>query len=74
MSRLKELKRFTLVMLLFGFIAAGTLSSCREQKKVEETEQQEDHMMEEGEVHEEHPSNDTDEHPKKEEEEHPKSE
>ncbi|MCM4152428.1 hypothetical protein DHD05_12570 [Arenibacter sp. N53] len=73
MSRIKELKYFTLAMLLFGFVTAGTLSSCREQKKEEKTEQQEDHMMEEGEVHEEHPTNGADEHPKKEGDEHPKS-
>lgn len=72
MSRLKELKHFTLVMLLFGFIAAGTLSSCRDQKKEEKTEQQGEHPTEEGAVHEEHPTNDGDEHPKKEGEEHPK--
>jgi len=73
MSGLKKLKYITLVMLLFGFVAAGTLSSCRDQKKEEKTEQQAEHPSEEGEVHEEHPTNDADEHPKK-EDEHPKSE
>ncbi|MCK0145796.1 hypothetical protein MWU78_09090 [Arenibacter sp. F26102] len=70
MSRLKELKYFTLIMLLFGFVTAGTLSSCREQKKEEKTEQQGEDMMEEGDVQEEHPTNDADEHPKS--DEHPK--
>ena len=82
MSRLKELKYFTLVMLLFGFIAAGSLSSCRDQKKKENTEEQAEHP--EGEEHptekdstkgehpegEEHPAKDGEEHP--EGEEHPK--
>tara|TARA_R110000744_G_C19330052_1_gene558501 strand:- start:1445 stop:1666 length:222 start_codon:yes stop_codon:yes gene_type:complete len=66
MNRLKELKSFTLVMLLFGFIAAGSLSSCRDQKKEEKTEEQAEHP--EG---EEHPTEEGDEHPAKEGEEHP---
>lgn len=74
MSRLKELKYFTLVMLLCGFLAAGALTSCREQKKQENTEEQAEHP--EGEEHpakeegEEHPEKDGEEHP--EGEEHPK--
>ena len=33
MGRLKELKYLTLVMLLFGFIATASLSSCREHEE-----------------------------------------
>lgn len=69
MNRSKNLKLLTLAMLLFGFIAAGTLSSCRDQKKEEKTEHQEEHM-EDGAVHDEHPTNDGEEHPQN--EEHPK--
>jgi flagellar biosynthesis/type III secretory pathway M-ring protein FliF/YscJ len=83
MNRLKELKYFTLLMLLFTFIAAGPLSSCRDQKKKENTEQAgehpegEEHPAKDGEEHpkkegEEHPAKDGEEHPKKEGEEHPK--
>lgn len=82
MRRLKELRYFTLVLLLFGFIAAGTISSCRDQKKKESTEEaateaeSEEHPTE-GEEHptdgEEHPT-DGEEHPKKEGEEHPTKE
>ena len=53
MNRLKELKYFTLVILLFAFVTAGTLSSCREQKK-ENTEEQAEHP--EGEEHPEEAS------------------
>jgi len=80
MTRLKGLKNFTLVMLLFGFIAAGSLSSCRDDKKKENTEEQAEHP--EGEEHptedakagkdgEEHPAKDGEEHPAKDGEEHP---
>ena len=74
MSRLKELKYFTLIMLLFGFIAAGTISSCRDQKKKESTEEpaaaeSDEHPTKEA---EEHPSKEGEEHPTKEGEEHPK--
>lgn len=67
MSRLKELKYFALVMLLCSFVAAGALSSCRDQKKEEKTEQagEEEHPMEEGAEHpegQEHPEGE--EHPK----------
>lgn len=62
MGRLKELKYFTLVLLLFGFIAAGTLSSCRDQKKKEDTEQADEHPTEEGSAGEEHPEG-GEEHP-----------
>jgi hypothetical protein len=79
MSRLKELKYFTLVMLLFSFIAASALTSCREQKKKENTEQAEEHPegeehpTEEGAAKDEHPEGE--EHPAKEgEEEHPEGE
>ncbi len=76
MSRLKKLKYFTLVMLLCGFVAAGTLSSCRDQKKKESTEEQAEQA--EGEEHptEEGAAKDGEEHPEGEEdpegEEHPK--
>jgi len=72
MSRLKELKYFTLVMLLFGFVAAGSLSSCRDQKKEATTEEHgehaegEEHPTEEGATDEEHPADDgaaKEEHP-----------
>jgi hypothetical protein len=73
MNRLKKLKYFTLVMLLFSFIAASALTSCREQKKKESTEQAEEHPTEEGAAKEEHPEGE--EHPAKEgEEEHPEGE
>ena len=79
MSRLKELKYFTLVMLLCSFIAASALTSCREQKKKENTEQAEEHPegeehpTEEGAAKDEHPEGE--EHPAKEgEEEHPEGE
>ena len=65
MNRLKKLKYVTLVMLLFSFIAASTLTSCREQKKKENTEQAdsevEEHPTEEGSAGEEHPEGE--EHP-----------
>lgn len=61
---MRRLKDFTLVMLLFTFVAAGTLSSCREEKKEEKTEAEAEHP--EG---EEHPTEDAAEHP--EGEEHP---
>ncbi len=66
MSRLKEIKYFTLVMLLFGFVAAGSLSACRDQKKETSTEEQGEHHMEEGATDDEHPSDDgaiDEEHP-----------
>ncbi len=78
MSRLKELKYFTLVMLLCGFVAAGSLSSCREQKKENAEEQaehpeDEEHPAEDASAKEEHPEGE--EHPaKKGEEEHPEGE
>lgn len=62
MSRLKELKYFALVFALFTFIAAGALSSCRDEKKKETTEEQAEHP--EGEEHpegSEHPEGE--EHP-----------
>ncbi len=90
MNRLKKLKYATLVILLFSFIAASTLTSCREQKKKESTEQAgehpegEEHPTEEGSATEEHPTEEgsaTEEHPEGEEhptkageEEHPEGE
>lgn len=79
MSRLKELKYFTLIMLLFGFIAAGTISSCRDQKKKESTEEpaaaeSDEHPTEAGSESEEHPTKEAEEHPSKEGEEHPTKE
>lgn len=53
MHRLKELKYVTIVMLLFCFISAGALTSCRDQKKEAKTEEQAEHP--EG---EEHPTED----------------
>ncbi len=72
MNRLKELKYFTLVMLLCAFVAAGTLSSCRETTKQENTKEQvggEHHS--EAKDGEEHPTNDSEEHPANDSEEHP---
>lgn len=72
MRRSKELKYFTLIALLFGFVTAGSLNSCRNQKKEENTEQvggldeDEEHPTEEGSADEEHPSEDEaaeEEHP-----------
>ncbi len=73
MKRLKELKYFTLIMLLFGFVAAGPLSSCRDQKKEASTEEHpteaatdeehpaeaadEEHPADDGAAKEEHPEN-----------------
>ncbi len=64
MTRLKELKFFTLAMLLCSFLAASSLTSCREQKEKEKTEEQEIHSESD-----EHPEGE--EHPAKEGEEHP---
>ncbi len=81
MSRIKELKYFTLVVLLFSFVAAGSLSSCREQKKQENAEQQgehpegEEHPTEKDSIGEEHPEGE--EHPTEKDsigEEHPEGE
>ncbi len=74
MKRLKELKYFSLILLLSGFLATASLSSCRETKKEDTKEQQGEQMMEEGEIHEEHQAGDADEHPNKDGDEHPKSE
>ena len=76
MSRLKELKNFTLVMLLFAFVAAGSLSSCRDTKNQENAKEQAvdqmdgDHQTEAKEG-EEHPTNESEEHPAEESTEHP---
>ena len=79
MSKLKEIKYFALVMLLCSFVATSALTSCREQKKKENTEQAEEHPegeehpTEEGVAKDEHPEGE--EHPAKEgEEEHPEGE
>ncbi len=72
MNRLKELKYFTLIMLVFGYVAVGSLTSCRDQKKEAATEEQgehpegEEHPTEEGATEEEHPTEDgaaEEEHP-----------
>jgi hypothetical protein len=75
MSQLKELKYFTLTLLLCSFVAAGSLSSCRDEKKKESTEQgehpeSEEHPTEES-TKEEHPTEGGDEHPTEGGEEHP---
>ncbi|TDQ32427.1 hypothetical protein [Zeaxanthinibacter enoshimensis] len=81
MSRPKYLRYITTALLLFGFITAGSLSSCRDQKKKDGEEQ----TIEEGAVSEdehptgeEHPAKDEhpkgEEHPSKEEGEHPTGE
>ncbi len=72
MKKLKELKYFTLIMLLFGFVAAGSLSSCRDQKKEASSEEHpteaatdEEHPTEAA-TDEEHPADDgaaEEEHP-----------
>ncbi|EAR01380.1 hypothetical protein [Maribacter sp. HTCC2170] len=78
MNRFKKLKSIALVMLLFSFIAASSLSSCREQKKKESTEQAgehpegEEHPTEEGTAKDEHPEGE--EHPAKDGDEHPEGE
>ncbi len=80
MNRLKDFKYFTLAMLLCSFVAAGSLSSCRDQKKENAEEQAEhpegeEHPTEEGATAkdgDEHPAKDGDEHP--EGEEHPTKE
>jgi len=74
MNGLKELKYFTLVMLLCSFLAAGSLSSCREEKKKEDTEAQAEHPTEEADAKEEHPTDDAEEHPTEEGDEHPTEE
>lgn len=76
MTRLKEVKYFTLTVLLCIFVAAGSLSSCREEKKTEATQEQSEHP--ESEEHpteesskEEHPTEGNEEHPTEGKEEHP---
>ena len=77
MNRLKKLKFTALVALLFLFIGAGAMSSCRDTKKKEDTEMSEEHAdsdehpTEEG---EEHPTKEGEEHPTKEGDEHPTGE
>lgn len=70
MRRLKDLKFFTLAMLLCSFLAASALTSCRDQKEKEHMDEMEIHS--DSDVHpegEEHPAKDGEEHP---EGEHPK--
>lgn len=75
MYQRKKLKDFTLIMLLLSFVAAGTVSACRDQKKQENTEEQaehpegEEHPTEDGAKKDEHPE--SEEHPAKEGGEHP---
>jgi len=74
MNRLKRFKNLTLLLMLVSFVAAGSLNSCREQKKQENTDQQEEHPTEEGSTSDEHPTEEgstKDEHPTKEVDEHP---
>ncbi len=54
--RIKRLKYTTLVMLLCGFVAAGSLSSCREANTKENTEERvlEEYPTEEGAAKAEH--------------------
>jgi hypothetical protein len=76
MMRSKNVFKFyTLLMLLFTFIAAGSISACRDHKKQENTEQQGEHP--EGDAHsdnEEHPTNAGEEHPAETGDEHPAKE
>jgi len=69
MDRVKQLRYFSLILLLVGFLTAGTLTSCREEKKKENTEQ-----AEHPEGGEEHPTDGGEEHPAEEEGEHPEGE
>lgn len=64
MNCFKNLKFFTLAIVFCSFLATSTLTSCREQKEKEKTEEQEIHSESE-----EHPEGG--EHPAKEGEEHP---
>ncbi|MGY8916048.1 MAG: hypothetical protein ACKVJF_13320 [Flavobacteriales bacterium] len=64
MTRFKDLKFFTLAMLLCSFLTASSFTSCREQKEKEKTEEHEIHSESD-----EHPEGE--EHPVKEGEEHP---
>lgn len=57
MKLLKKLKSFSILLLLFGFLFATTVSSCGNKKTEDQTEQSE-HPSE----GEEHPSDST-EHP-----------
>jgi len=66
MRRIKSIKNIALFLFLACFISAGFLTSCRDQKKQEKTEQQEEHPAEA----EEHPTDEGaagDEHPQSEE-------
>ena len=75
MSQLKKFKSYLLVMLLFTFVAAVSLSSCRDQKKKENTEVQSEHPEgEEQHVEDEHPAKKADEHPAKDSTDHPTKE
>ncbi|NNC61207.1 MAG: hypothetical protein HKO11_02645 [Eudoraea sp.] len=78
MKRVKLFKSLSLVALLFAFLTAGALTSCRDTKKKEDAEQTEaaaeagehpegeEHPSKEGKEHpegEEHPTKEGDEHP-----------
>ncbi|MDT7830547.1 hypothetical protein RQM65_17900 [Pricia sp. S334] len=69
MKILKNFRHFALMMLLFSFVAAGTLSSCRDQKKETTTEEagapESDEHPTEAAADEEHPTEDAggEEHP-----------
>ena len=61
MTRLKELRYFTMALLLCCFISAGALTSCRDEKKKENTEEQAEHP--EGSEHPTEDAEDEGEHP-----------
>ncbi|MCX2679252.1 hypothetical protein OOZ15_04795 [Galbibacter sp. EGI 63066] len=64
MNKLKEFKYLSLAMLLFGFVAVGSLSSCKETKKEKTEQAEEEHPEGEAKAGEEHPEGE--EHPAKE--------
>lgn len=65
MRQIKAIKNIALLLFLACFISAGFLTSCRDQKKQENTEQQEEHP--EGEEHPTEAGAAGDEHPQSEE-------
>ena len=69
MRRFKELKLAALFVLLLTFLGAGAITSCRDTKKKDDTEMNDEHADSE-----EHPTEEGEEHPTKEGEEHPTKE